>query len=104
VAAVRDLDATWWSARTDGELVTVVEQVQARGAALAGFEAGAIAEADARGLAKAQLCYGSTGDWLTHLGGLRKGEGRRLVGRGPGPTGPPTPPREAIARAPALPG
>src|SRR6476661_5585553 len=97
VAALRDLDTTWWTNRTDAELVTTVEQVQAARAVLAAVEAGAIAEADVRGVAKDQLCYGSTGDWLTHLGGLRKGEGRRIVARAHALTGPLTRTREAMA-------
>ena len=35
-------------------------------------------------LAKQQLHYGSTGDWLTHTGGLRRGEGKRRVVRAEG--------------------
>ena len=41
-----------------------------------------------RELGKTKLAYGSTGDWLTHLGGLRKGEGRRIVARAHALTGP----------------
>src|SRR3954451_19599597 len=96
VATLRDLDATWWTNRTDAELVAVVEQVQAARAALAAVEAGAIAEADVRGTAKDQLAYGSTGDWVTHLGGLRKGDGRRIVARAHALTGPLTRTREAL--------
>src|SRR5690242_6686273 len=96
VAAVRDLDRVWWTSRTDGELVATVEQVQAARAALAAVEAGAVAEADARALAKEELSYGSTGDWLTHLGGLRQGEGKRLVARAHALTGALTVTREAM--------
>src|SRR6476659_5314850 len=96
VATLRDLDATWWTNRTDAELVATVEHVQAARAALAAVEAGAIAEADARGVAKDQLSYGSTGDWVTHVGGLRKGEGRRLVARAHALTGPLEATREAM--------
>ena len=80
VAAVRGLAEVLWSARSDDELVDVVGQVQQLTSALAAVEAGAVAEADARDLAKQRLHYGSTGDWLTHVGGLRRGEGKqRLV-------------------------
>ena len=80
VAAVRGLAEVLWSARSDDELVDVVGQVQQLTSALAAVEAGAVAEADARDLAKERLHYGSTGDWLTHTGGLRRGEGKqRLV-------------------------
>src|SRR4051794_40451136 len=77
VAAVRELAETLWSARSDDELVEVVSLVQQASSALAAVEAGAVVEVDARDLAKQKLHYGSTGDWLTHLGGLRYGEGRR---------------------------
>ena len=97
VAAIRDLDAIWWSGRSDEELVAVVEQIEAARAALAAVQAGAVAEADARDLATHTLHYGSTGDWLTHLGGLRKGEGRRLVARAHALTGSLTGTREAMA-------
>src|SRR6476619_1206141 len=79
VALLREAAEVFFAAQPDGELVAVVEQVQAARSALAAVEAGAIAEADVRGTAKDQLAYGLSGDWLTHRGGLRKGEGRRIV-------------------------
>ena len=88
VAAVRGLAETLWSARSDDELVEVVGRVQQLTSALAAVEAGAVAEADARDLAKQRLHYGSTGDWLTHTGGLRRGEGKRRVVRARALTGP----------------
>jgi hypothetical protein len=97
VAAVRDLDATWWTNLSDDELVATVELVEQARAGLAAVQAGAVAEADHRDLGKAKLCYGSTGDWLTHLGGLRKGEGRRIVARAHALTGPLQATREALA-------
>ena len=81
VATLRDLDATWWSSQSDDDLVEVVEQVEQTRSVLAAVKAGAVAEADARDLGRRTLHYGSTGDWLTHPGGLRKGEGRRIVAR-----------------------
>src|SRR5689334_9752696 len=78
-AAVRSLAEVLWSARTDGELVDVVAQVQRVSAVVAAVEAGAVAEAHARDLARQQLSYGSTADWLTHLAGLRHGEGTQRV-------------------------
>ena len=97
VSMVRDLDATWWTNQTDDELVGVVEQLAQLRAVAAAIEAGAVAEADARDLGKAKLHYGSTGDWLTHLGGLRKGEGRKIVARGHALTGPLEATRVAMA-------
>jgi hypothetical protein len=53
VAAVRGLAETLWSARSDDELVAVVGRVQQLTLLLAAVEAGAVAEDDARDLAKA---------------------------------------------------
>ena len=57
-------------------------------AALAAVEAGAVAEVEARDLATQGLRFGSTGDWLTHTGGLRRGEGKQRVVRAKALTGP----------------
>ncbi|MFZ2012358.1 MAG: hypothetical protein WAV00_00865, partial [Nocardioides sp.] len=86
-ARVAELAQTLWAAQPDGEVVDVVGQVQRAKAALAAVEADAVAEADARDVAKKVLHFGSTGDWLTHAGGLRRGEGRRLVRRAVAVTG-----------------
>jgi Domain of unknown function (DUF222)/HNH endonuclease len=94
---VRGLDDTIWAAQSDADLVTVAEHVEALRSALAAVQAGVVAEADARGLAKSTLHYGSTSDWLTHLGGLRRGEGRRLLVRAHALTGPLTTTRQAMA-------
>jgi hypothetical protein len=96
VAAVRDLDATWWAHQADEELVAVVEQLTQLRAVTAAVQAGVVAEADSRDLARKRLAYGSTGDWLTHLGGLRKGEGRRIVGRAHALCGPLAATRQAM--------
>src|SRR3954447_25164008 len=97
VEELRDLDATWWTNHTDDDLIGVVEQVAQLRAVTAGVESGAVAEADRRDLGKQKLHYGSTGDWLTHLGGLRKGEGRRIVARARALTGALESTREAMA-------
>src|SRR3954453_22292988 len=78
---VAELGELLWASRSDDEVVEVVSQVARLTATLAVVEAAAVAEVEARGLAKKRLHFGSTGDWLTHLGGLRRGEGKRLVGR-----------------------
>src|SRR4051812_32115959 len=88
VDELRELDATWWTSQCDDDLIGVVEQLAQLRAVTAAVEAGVVAEADHRDLGKTRLAYGSTGDWLTHLGGLRKGEGRRLVARAHALTGP----------------
>src|SRR3954449_1874666 len=97
VESLRELDATWWTSQCDDDLVETVELVEQARSALAAVQAGVVAEADHRDLGKTRLAYGSTGDWLTHLGGLRKGEGRRLVARAHALTGPLTRTREAMA-------
>jgi hypothetical protein len=88
VAELQDLDATWWTSQSDEDLVDVVEQLAQLRAVTAAVEAGVVAEVDTRDLAKTRLAHGSTGDWLTHLGGLRKGDGRRIVARAHALTGP----------------
>src|SRR3954449_8325315 len=88
VESLRELDATWWTSQCDDDLVETVELVEQARSALAAVQAGVVAEADHRELGKQRLAYGSTGDWLTHLGGLRKGEGRRIVARAHALTGP----------------
>jgi hypothetical protein len=95
--SVRELDATWWAHQSDDDLVATVELVEQARSALAAVQAGAVAEADTRDLGKTRLHYGSTGDWLTHLGGLRKGEGRRIVARARALTGALTATRDAMA-------
>src|SRR4051794_10100901 len=97
VAFLREAADVFFAAPSDEELVATVEEVQTARAALAVVQAGAVAEVDARGVAKDKLAYGSTGDWLTHVGGLRKGEGRRLVARAHALTGPLSLTREALA-------
>jgi len=87
-ALLQDLAEVLWSAQSGDQLVEVVEGLQVVSAVAAAVEAGAVAEAEARDLAKTKLAYGSTGDWLTHVGGLRKGEGKRRVVRAQALTGP----------------
>src|SRR3954466_2927725 len=82
VESLRELDATWWTSQCDDDLVETVELVEQARSAMAAVQAGVVAEADHRDLGKTRLAYGSTGDWLTHLGGLRKGRGP--PDRGPG--------------------
>src|SRR4051795_2482874 len=97
VEELRDLDAAWWTNETDDDLVAAVELVEQARSALAAVQAGVVAEADQRDLGKQKLHYGSTGDWLTHLGGLRRGEGRRIVARAHALTAPLSATRVAMA-------
>src|SRR3954470_17571411 len=98
VAAVRELAETLWSARSDDELVEVVAQLGRLASALAAavVEGGAVGEVDARDLSKQKLHYASTGDWLTHLGGLRHGEGKHRVRQAQALCGPMTRTRDAL--------
>src|SRR5262249_45780126 len=85
---VAELDTMLWAAQPDDEVVEVVEQVAALKATIAAIEADAVAEVEARQIAKKTLHYASTGDWVTHIGGLRRGEGKRVVDRAIALTGP----------------
>ncbi len=78
-ARIAELDEVMWAARSDSDLVGTVEEVQVLRAQLAALEAVVLAEVDARDLAKQCLGWGSTGDWYTHLAGVRRGQGRRVV-------------------------
>jgi len=88
LGVAREAAETLWSARSDTELVQTVQLVAQLTSVLAAVEAGAVAEADARDLAKDTLHYASTGDWVTHTAGLRRGEGKRRVVRARAVTGP----------------
>jgi hypothetical protein len=88
VQRLRGLGEVLWSAQSDDTLVSVVEGLQVLVAAAAAVEAGVLVEAEARDLAKGKLAFGSTGDWLTHVGGLRQGEGKKRLARAQALTGP----------------
>ena len=75
-----------WAARTEDELLETLALVADLRAALAAVEAGAVAEVEARGTAK-RHGWASTADWVTHLGGLRRGAGRRVLRRAQALTG-----------------
>ena len=98
VDLVRQANETMWVAQSDEDLVATVELVEQARSALAAVQAGAVVEADVRGVAKEKLHYGSTGDWLTHTAGLRKGGGRRVLRRARALTGPLEATREALAQ------
>ena len=85
---VREAAEAMYAALSDEELIGTVELTAQLRAVAAAVEAGAVAEADNRDLGRRRLHYGSTGDWLTHLGGLRKGHGRQVVARAHALTGP----------------
>jgi hypothetical protein len=79
VGSVRGLSELLWSARSEDQLVAVVEQVQVLGSVLCAVEASAITEVEVRGVAKDRLHYGSTGDRLTHVGGLLRARGEKVL-------------------------
>ena len=93
-----------WSARTDDDLLDTVGLVAQLSSVLAAVEAGAVAEVDTRELATDRLRYGSTGDWLTHTAGLRRGEGRHRVVRAHALTGPLTRTFQALVAGTVSPG
>lgn len=78
-AQLGSLDETLWAARTPVELVGTVEELEALRSHLAAVEASVLAELEARKIAKSHLGWGSTADWLTHLAGTHRGQGRRIV-------------------------
>ena len=104
LAVVREAAETLWSAQSDDELVETVTLVQQLTSALAVVEAGTVAEADARDLPKHGLHYGSTGDWLTHAAGLRRGEGKRRLVRARALDGPLARTRQGLLDADVSPG
>jgi hypothetical protein len=97
VGLVRQAAEAMFAAQPDQALVDTVGLAAQLRAATAAVEAGALAEADHRDLATKKLAYGSTGDWVTHTGGLGKGQGKRLVARAHALTGPLTSTRSALA-------
>ncbi len=101
---VREVAETLWSARTDDDLLDTVGLVAQLSSVLAAVEAGAVAEVDTRSLATDRLRYGSTGDWLTHTAGLRRGEGRHRVVRAHALTGPLTRTFQALVAGTVSPG
>ena len=103
VALVREAAEAMYAGQCDEDLISTVELVEQARSALAAVQAGAVAEADHRSLAKDRLHYASTAQWLTHMGGLRKGEGKRIVDRARALTGPLTATREALVAGTASP-
>ena len=78
-ALLAALTETLWSARTPEELVGLVQQLEMLRAQIAGVEASAITEVQARGIAKDQLAWSSTGDWFTHTAGTHRRAGHRTT-------------------------
>src|SRR6478735_4245466 len=76
---VSDLDETMWVAKSSAELVEAVVVAERLRAHLAALEASVVAEVHARGVAKAELGWGSTAEWFTHLAGTHRGTGHQTV-------------------------
>lgn len=79
--ALAALTETLWAARAPRELVETMEALERLRSQVHGLQARVVAEVEARGTARTELHWGSTADWVTHLCGLRRGEGRRFVER-----------------------
>src|SRR6476661_1452374 len=74
-----ELDETMWVAKTSEELVEAVAVAERLRAHLAALEASVVAEVHARGVAKAELAWGSTAEWFTHLAGTHRSTGHQTV-------------------------
>jgi Domain of unknown function (DUF222)/HNH endonuclease len=78
-AVLGSLDTALWAAKSPDELVGAVEELEALRSHVAAVEAACLAEISGRDLARGHLSWGSTGDWFTHMAGLRRGQGKRMV-------------------------
>lgn len=78
-ATLGSVAETLWAARTPGELVAAMEALEAVKSQITALQARILHEVDGRGVAKSELHWGSTADWVTHLCGLRRGEGHRVL-------------------------
>src|SRR6476661_3957361 len=74
-----ELDETMWVAKSSAELVEAVRVAEKLRAHLAALEASVVAEVHARGVAKAELAWGSTAEWFTHLAGTHRSTGHQTV-------------------------
>ncbi len=79
VALLAALNGVTWSDLDDDELVAVVAGCQSVRSVVRALEAQAVAEIDSRDVAREKLGWGSTADWLTHLAGVRSGQGKQIV-------------------------
>ncbi|NYD42550.1 HNH endonuclease signature motif containing protein [Nocardioides panaciterrulae] len=82
-ALVGDVDGVLWAARSGEELVAANEQIEVLRSHLAAVQASIVTEVEARGVAKRELAWGSTGDWFTHTAGRHRRSGRRVVRQAP---------------------
>ncbi|MFC4785819.1 DUF222 domain-containing protein [Nocardioides sp. MAHUQ-72] len=78
-ALLARLGEVLWAAKTSEELVDVVAALEQVRCQVAALQAPALAEIDARGVARTELAWGSTAEWFTHLAGLHRAEGHRTV-------------------------
>ncbi|GAB3782348.1 HNH endonuclease signature motif containing protein [Nocardioides pacificus] len=77
--ALTGLDSVLWATRPCDDLLEGVAALEALRAHVAALEAELLAEVHARAAAKTELAWASTGDWFTHLAGLRRAQGKRAV-------------------------
>ena len=78
-AALAGLGEVLWAARTAEDLVDTVQELEALRCRLAAVETSVLAELHARQVPKAQLGWGSTAEWFTHLAGTHRSTGHRTV-------------------------
>lgn len=78
-ALLASLMGLTWTEVTDDDLVAVVGGCQSVRSVVRALEAMAVAEVDDRDLARKELGWGSTADWLTHTAGIRHGQGKQVV-------------------------
>ncbi|MFC4784513.1 DUF222 domain-containing protein [Nocardioides sp. MAHUQ-72] len=78
-ALLARLGEVLWAAKTSDELVDVVAALEQVRCQVAALQAPALAEIDARGVARTELAWASTAEWFTHLAGLHRTEGHRTV-------------------------
>src|SRR4051812_37590140 len=104
-ATLRALSETLWSARSDGELVESVEQVQLLVAAVAAVESGAVAEAHVRRVARHPALRLDGGLADPHRGSpARRGQAAGGPGHGPDRAADPYPRRPGGGEGVADPG
>src|SRR6476661_8245266 len=95
---ITGVDEELWAARTPEELLAAHEEIQRLRAHLAAVQASLLTEVTARGLAKTQLAWGSTGDWFTHSTGTHRTPGHRTVRQAPVLVGERPATHQALAR------
>jgi len=71
-ALIAGVDDELWAARTPEQLIAANEQIEKIRSHLAALQAHIVTEVQARGIAKSELAWSSTGDWFTHTAGTHR--------------------------------